>query len=66
MKRAFHAACVAVVTAILIAAFLLWLFWPSKSKWHPFGGVFKHDKRTGQLTVAVRLPTKRKAKRRKR
>lgn len=54
------------MTAILIAAFLLWLFWPEKTRWHPFGGVFKHDKRTGQLTVAVKLPTKRKAKRRKR
>jgi hypothetical protein len=53
------------VTAILILAFVVWLFWPEKTRWHPFGGVFKHDKRTGQLTVAVRLPGKRKTSRKR-
>jgi hypothetical protein len=53
------------VTAILIIAVLLWLFWPEQTRWTPFGGVFKHDKRTGQLTVAVRLPTKRGTKKRR-
>lgn len=54
------------MTALVIIAILLWLFWPSKSKWHPFGGVFKHDKRTGQLTVAVTLPGRKRARKRKR
>jgi hypothetical protein len=48
------------VTALLIAAFVVWLFWPKKTRWTPFGGVFKHDRRTGQLTVAVTLPGKKK------
>lgn len=57
---------VAVVTAILIAAFLLWLFWPEKTKWHPFGGVFTRDRKTGAITMALTLPTKKSARKRKR
>lgn len=55
------------MTALVIIGVALWLFWPSKSKWHPFGGVFKHDRKTGQITVAVTLPgRKTKPRRRKR
>lgn len=55
------------MTGLIIATVVLWLFWPSKSHWHPFGGVFRHDKRTGQVSVVVQLPgRKKKARRRKR
>jgi hypothetical protein len=54
------------VTALVVLGVLLWLFWPSKSKWHPFGGVFRHDKRTGQLTVAVTLPGRKKGAKKRR
>ncbi len=53
----------------VLCALLAWAVvaaWPSKAKWHPFGGVFKHDRRTGQLTVAVRLPGKKSKKARRR
>lgn len=50
----------------LIAFALAWLivaaFAPKRAKWYPFGGVFRHDKRTGQLTVAVTLPGRGKSK----
>lgn len=54
---------IAIPLGLLVGAVL---FGKSKPKWHPFAGVFKHDKRTGQLTVAVTLPGRKKAKRRKR
>lgn len=54
------------MTAILIAAFLLWLFWPEKTRWHPFGGLYKWDKRTRRLTVVAQLPGKKAARKRKR
>lgn len=54
------------MTAILIAAFLLWLFWPEKTRWHPFGGVFTRDRKTGAITMALTLPTKKSARKRKR
>jgi hypothetical protein len=53
------------VTALVIVGVLLWLFWPSKSKWHPFGGIYKFDKKTGRLTATVQLPTKRARKRKR-
>jgi hypothetical protein len=45
-----------------LAAWAIVAAWPSKPKWHPFGGMFRHDKRTGQLTVAVTLPGRGKRK----
>lgn len=54
------------MTALVVIGVLLWLFWPSKSKWHPFGGAFKYDRKTGRLAVAVTLPTKPKPRKRKR
>lgn len=54
------------MTAILIIAFVAWLFWPSKSKWHPFGGIYNFNRKTGQLKIAVTLPTKHKSKARRR
>lgn len=53
------------MTGLIIAVVVLWLFWPSKSKWHPFGGVFKRDRKTGAITMALTLPTKKSAKRRR-
>lgn len=53
------------MTAILLIGVVVWLFWPQKTRWHPFGGIYKWDKRTGKLTVAVTLPTKRKKARRR-
>lgn len=38
----------------------------SKSKWHPFGGVFTRDRKTGAITMALTLPTKRKSNARRR
>lgn len=51
------------MTALIIAGVIAWLFWPSKSRWHPFGGIYSFDKRTGRLKIAVTLPTT-KSKRR--
>lgn len=54
----------------LICGLVAWAIvaaWPSKAKWTPFAGIFKHDRKTGQLTVAVTLPgrSKRKTSRRR-
>lgn len=50
---------VAVPLGLLIGAVL---FGRSKPKWRPFAGVFRHDKRTGQVTVAVTLPSRKRRK----
>lgn len=54
-----------LLICVVVAAVL---FGKTKPKWHPFAGIFKHDRKTGQLTVAVTLPgrSKRKTSRRKR
>lgn len=44
---------------------LIWAaFWPSKPKWHPFGGLFKRDRKTGAIVMALTLPAKRKRRKR--
>lgn len=53
------------MTALLIA-FVVWLFWPEKTRWHPFGGIYNFNRKTGQLKIAVTLPTKKNARKRKR
>lgn len=53
------------MTGLIIAGVIVWLFWPQKTRWTPFGGIYKWDKRTGKLTVAVTLPTKRARKRKR-
>jgi hypothetical protein len=56
--------------ALVWAALLGWLIWAAyfakaKARWHPFGGMFHRDKKTGAIVMALTLPTKR-GKRRKR
>lgn len=58
-----NALIVAIPLGLLIGAVL---FGKSKSKWHPFGGVFKYDRKTGRLAVAVTLPTKKNTRKRRR
>jgi len=55
---------VAICLGLLIGAVV---FGKSKSKWRPFGGLLKHDRKTGQVSVVLTLPGKgSKTKRRKR
>lgn len=53
------------MTAILIIAFVVWLFWPEKTRWHPFGGLYNWNRKTGQLKIAVTLPTKKSSVRKR-
>jgi hypothetical protein len=48
------------VTGLVIIFVILWLFWPSKSPWHPFGGIYKRDRKTGAITMALTLPIRKK------
>lgn len=54
------------MTALIVIGVLLWLLWPSRSKWHPFGGMFRRDRKTGAIVMALTLPTKRRKKGRRR
>lgn len=53
----------------LICAVLAWLivaaFTQKKARWHPFGGMFTRDRKTGAITMALTLPTKRSARKRR-
>jgi hypothetical protein len=53
---------VAIPLGLLIGYALLG---KSKPKWHPFGGVFTRDRKTGAITMALTLPTKRSARKRR-
>lgn len=54
------------MTALRIICFVVWLFWPEKTRWHPFGGIYQFNRKTGQLKIAVTLPGKgSKTKRRR-
>lgn len=55
---------------LLIVVALGWLIWAvifgkSKSRWYPFGGLIKHDRKTGATSLVFTLPGKRKKGRRR-
>ncbi len=54
---------IAVPLGLLIGAVI---FGKSKPTWHPFGGMFKRDRKTGAITMALTLPTRKSTRKRKR
>ncbi len=49
----------AVLAYIIVAAFA-----GKKAQWHPFGGMLKHDRKTGQVSVVLTLPGKKRSAKR--
>jgi hypothetical protein len=56
----------ALVIAVLLGWLIVAAFSKKRAKWYPFGGVFKRDRKTGAIVMALTLPTRKSTKRRKR
>jgi hypothetical protein len=51
-----------VICAVLAWLIVAVIFGKSKPTWHPFGGMFKRDRKTGAITMALTLPTRKSAR----